>query len=112
MLAPPQARRSEPGGWRPRRGPSTWIAMLAVPGKSSGKVSDIDSLLQLFETPQLVVGQSAVSTSESKGGSRVRQSSVQRGRDRVELRARPQIIESSFDRVGYRFTTVYHTIYC
>jgi hypothetical protein len=50
-------------------------------------VSDIDSLLQLFETPQLVVGQSAVSTSESKGGSRVRQSSVQRGRDRVELSA-------------------------
>src|SRR6266446_3247123 len=38
MLAPPQARRSEPGGRRPRRGPSTWTAMLAVPGKSSANV--------------------------------------------------------------------------
>src|SRR5436190_1189667 len=37
MLAPPQARRSEPGGWRPRRRPTTWTAMLPVPGKSSGK---------------------------------------------------------------------------
>src|SRR6266849_9493599 len=35
MLTPPQARRSEPGGRRPRRRPSTWTAMLPLPGKAS-----------------------------------------------------------------------------
>src|SRR6266851_5483152 len=33
MLAPPRARRSEPGGRRPRRRPSTWTATLPLPGK-------------------------------------------------------------------------------
>src|SRR5437016_9148174 len=35
MPTPPQARLSEPGGRRPRRRPSTWTAMLPLPGKSS-----------------------------------------------------------------------------
>src|SRR5882762_2198408 len=34
MLTPPQARRSGPGGAATRRRPSTWTAMLPLPGKS------------------------------------------------------------------------------
>src|SRR5258708_27627731 len=36
MLAPPQARHLEPGAVATQEGPSTRIAMLPVPGKSSG----------------------------------------------------------------------------
>jgi len=41
-----------------QKGLSTWTAMLAVPGKSSGKWGDNDSLLRsrLLKTPQLVIG--------------------------------------------------------
>src|SRR5882762_8607211 len=48
-----------------QEGPSTWTAMLAVPGKSSGKCGGTTislPLRQLLKTPPLGVGQSAVST--------------------------------------------------
>src|SRR5713101_3564769 len=35
MLTPPRARRSEPGEAATKRRPSTWTAMLPLPGKSS-----------------------------------------------------------------------------
>jgi hypothetical protein len=58
-------------GRRPRRGPSTRTAMLAVPGKSSGKCGGRRFLLRrhLLKTSQLVVGQSAVSTQRKRGPS-------------------------------------------
>jgi hypothetical protein len=60
MLAPPQARRSEPGGAATQEGPSTWTAMLPVPGKSSGKCGGTTILCypaSLLKTLPLVVGQ-------------------------------------------------------
>ena len=39
MLAPPQARRSRPGGAAPKEGSAAWTAMLPVPRKSSEIVS-------------------------------------------------------------------------
>src|SRR5437660_12465967 len=60
MLTPPQARRSGPGGAATRRRPSTWTAMLPLPGKSSAMSPDNDFSLRgkLHQTPPLVVSAS------------------------------------------------------
>src|SRR5438105_1680803 len=59
MLTPPQARRSEPGGWRPRRGCRHGQQCLPCQGSRAESVwRDNDSLLRrlLLKTPQLVIG--------------------------------------------------------
>src|ERR1700720_1160096 len=73
MLAPPQARRSEPGGWRPRRAVDM-DSNASRAGEVERKVwRDNDFLLpgKLLKMSPLGDGQSAVSTQRKWGSGAV-----------------------------------------